>query len=149
MNQKQIEDVVRLVRRFLPPRFDHEVIAIDILMECWTNHIDRPTWRFVYRRCVDARRAESSNQRATARFAMLPFTSPRFEDVVQREEQVDRLVGPLSTLERQIIWYRFYQDMSLADISKEIKRDVNTIRQVLATALDKMKQAAMSHKENQ
>lgn len=120
--------------------FDTESIAMDILLESWVNGHDRPAHSFIKNRCLDIVRSTRREQQAMKNKPQGPSD---YDATDERDAQsrVGELVKVLDNLERKVIFYRFYADLPLAQISQRMGIDVNRIRQTLEVAIYKMREA--------
>ncbi len=132
-----------LVRSFVPPHVDSEDLAVEILIESWSKGHTQPSWSFIRHRCLDnlqaaSRELEVMKDKSTHE----PEFSP--DDELDQKLLVNALVSVLSPLEKKVVWYRFYMDLSTNDIASRAKLPLTSVRELLAQALFKMKQASWS-----
>ena len=140
IDKTTLKRVTTQVRAFVPRSYDHELIAMDILFESWTNKINHPTTGFVRRRCIDAMRKDTRERKLVEKMGVTKDANREQQDIQDRD-QINQLVRVLDPFERKIVWYRFYQDMPLVEIAESVSQDVNVIRETLLSAIFKMKQA--------
>lgn len=141
MNQESVNRVVALVRRFSSKTTDHEDLAIEILFESWTNHVEEPSVQFVRYRCIDAMRKASRSKRADE------VSSRQHHEVSMPQEQetsdtqgiVDGLMRSLSPFERKVVWHRIYAERTLEDTACELKVSVKIVRETFENAVYKMR----------
>ena len=115
---------------------------MDILFETWQNKVEVPSRTFIRHRCIDALRSLGREQQMVAWASGKSQEGDSTNKQSQDQDQVDRLMKTLSSFERKIVWYRFYQDLPLAEIAKRSKTDVNRVRETISTALYKMRQTS-------
>ena len=137
-----LDDLARvhsIVRQHLPPSYDREDIAVDILIESWTNHQPRPSWGFIRNRCIDMRRSHNKELGLIHdKSTHSPATQPPGHDA----QEIATLVRVLDPWERKLIYYRFYQDLPLPEIAKRLSCSLDRVRNTLSAALYKMKEEA-------
>lgn len=135
MDQSKIDQVTRRVRTLVPPAIDAEGLALDILLESWSNQISHPSRTFIQHRCYDAIRKMHREEQA-----LHSYVPPDPHNTEESEAKVGRLIMILSPVERKIIWYRFYQDLSIQDIARKVSMQSGTVKEILLAALYKMHQ---------
>lgn len=127
-----------IVKRFLPASYDTENITMEVLLESWKNAVFRPSRAFIQNRCIDSIRVQNRERAFRQDLQRQPqWHTPKG---VERKDQVEVLVGVLTPLERQLIWFRFYAGLSVRETSKETGMPVVKVRELLAGALFKMRE---------
>jgi len=144
----ELRRIESTVRRLLPRYYDHESLAVDILIESHLKGYDHPTTTFIRNRCYDAANHETTEQRARIKsqmFADQHHNSSEPEDADDdsaNRADVSDLIKVLGPLERKLIFYRFYLDLPIAEIARRLELNVNVVREQLTQALYKMRQEA-------
>ncbi len=134
---KRIHGVVRSI---LPSRYDTESIAVDIMIEYYEKGIVSPGRGYIRNRCIDVLRATQREQRMLEHVSHRPNQTegPNIDD----QDQVESLTSVLNPTERKLIIYRFYLSRTLEEISKDLSMDINKVRDTIAQAVYKMRQAS-------
>lgn len=140
MDQSTLNRVTRIVRSILPSHFDTESIAMDILVESWSNQIDDPSYSFIRNRCIDELRDRSSES------AHLESAShePRPRSCVSTPEDRDSiefLTQVLTQPEKKAIYYRFQLELSQAEVAQRMNLAPASVRELVASAVYKMREA--------
>lgn len=140
--QAQVTELTNKVRRLTPPSTDHEGLALDILFEVWQAGRLAPTFLDIRSRCTDEVRRRYAEAKNLSGIPPPAVPESEFESI-QRRDQVELLMrsSNLTNLEKKAIWYRYYAELDLTEIAKKLSQPINTVRQVLTTALFKMRQA--------
>ncbi len=132
-----------LVRRTLPPSYDHEDIAVEILLESWGNRVWKPSQAFIRQRCIDKIRARQREQRYCEEKQRSPpvYSSSS----VEVRSQIGLLVRDLSPLEKRVIWYRYYHGASVRETAEQLGLPVNKTREILRVILFRMRELGDRH----
>lgn len=138
LNLATFERVHAMVRRILKPSFDTENLAMEILLESWEK--GHEVHLLVRNRCYDLLRRSQKEK------AVMQVPRPRSNDTDQdpasdQRLDVGQLVRVLNTQERKLIFYRYYLDLSLREIARRHGLDVNKVREILASAIFKMRES--------
>ncbi len=80
-----------------------------------------------------SRKPEDEDQPPVELEAPENFTAPIF-----RKEIVQKLVGNLTPEYREMLWLRFYQDLSYEEIAQHCRIPIGTVKSRLKRALDKV-----------
>lgn len=127
------------VRQHLDPSYDREAIAMDLLLESWTEGVPFPSRNVIHFRCIDyARRRYKEldmNRDRTEHFDATPGDDPFPAQVINR--LVPQVLSPD---ERRIVFFRFYADLSLAECGRRLGWTLQRVRETLEGALYKMRQ---------
>lgn len=145
MDLPTLNRVLRTVRSILPSHFDTESIAMDILIESWSNQIIDPAYSFIRHRCLDAARSSRREHEVLVEAAEINKSIDSPDDSIpadDRDMMLNYLTSVLDSPERKAIFFRFYLDLSTLDISARMALDPSQVRELLASAIYKMKEAA-------
>jgi len=137
--------VLRTVRSILPAHFDTESIAMDILIESWSKNVPDPAYSFIRHRCLDAARNLRREHEVLTEAAEILRTDSSPGDSIPADDcdmMLNYLTAVLDSQEKQAIFYRFYLDLSTVDISLRMSTNAPRVRELLASAIYKMKEAA-------
>lgn len=131
------ERVHRSVKRILNPSFDTENLAMEVVLESWTNGHAEPSWSFIRHRCYDLLRRSQKEKE------VMQVPRPKAnEDLHDAEREVSYLMKVLNNQEKKLIFYRYYLDLTLRAIAERQGMDVNKVREVLTSAVYKMREAS-------
>lgn len=131
-----------IICRFLPPSFDREQLAIDILMESWLNSHPCPSPQFIHHRCIDALRHRAKERQVTTERALAQdrgFVEPSPHSC----DELTKLTKCLTPLEKKIIALRFHMDMTVDETAHHTKLSPDALRLHIQRALYKMRKEAM------
>lgn len=143
MDVKPYERVLVLVRQLVKPPIDAEDLTMAIIAESWINGCESPSYEFIRNRCYDRMRKLRTERKFLEGYASTRGTeAPSEETLEQNMNEVNNLVKVLDNLERKVIFYRFYMDLSLNDIADRLSLSRNRIREILANAVYKMRSEA-------
>lgn len=129
--------VLRIVKYLLSPQFDRESIASDILVESWTNGLPEPSYTFIRQRCINCIRSRAQEQRAMRDTTLHPPEST--EDTPRPD--ITQLTSVLDNRERQVIAYRFWLSLTIAEIAERLNCGTTQVQTIIAGALHKMREA--------
>lgn len=133
------ERVHKMVKRFLNPSFDTENLAMEVVLESWTNDHPEPSWSFVRNRCYDLLRRSQKEKEIMA--LPRPETTSKELDPGMKD-QVNQLMKILNNEERKLIFFRYYLDLTLREIAERQAMPINKVREVLTSAVYKMRDAS-------
>lgn len=131
-----LKRVRSIVAHHLPRWYDIDSIAVDILLESWDNDVEKPSWGFIVQRCIDQVRAHDREHGHLQQYQ----PAENHDISVDLLDQVNEIMKILNPLERKVVFYRFYLELSIADTAKRLRMDVNVVRETLTQAIFKMKQ---------
>lgn len=144
------------VRILVPNWFDRESLALDILMESWENGHTFPSVGFIRQRCIDAGRKQQRENNRLHEVARLRKESNKSEDLSdpetinkQNEQRVSGLMKCLTPIERQVIFLRFYVELSVVDSAKELSISAARVRDILSAAIYKMREETQERKDEE
>jgi DNA-directed RNA polymerase specialized sigma subunit len=140
--KSQLKRILAIVTCYTPPYIDRENITIDILLESWSHRIEQPSLEFIKNRCFNSIREQKLNQKSVLKKVKEAFQRQTQQQEIQDHDEVNMLTQCLNNLEKKVIIYRFYQDMSIKEISDTLKLPVLQISELLQGALYKMREAA-------
>lgn len=141
MDQSTLNRVTRIVRSILPSHFDTESIAMDILVESWSNKIDEPSYSFIRNRCIDQFRDLSTELSHLKSASHEARPRPHMSSPEDRDS-VDFLTQVLTQPEKKAVYYRFQLDLPLTEVAKHMSLTPASIRELVASAVYKMREAA-------
>jgi RNA polymerase sigma factor (sigma-70 family) len=137
------------VNAFLPPEYDREFIADTIILSAWTKEVPHVSKRYVRNKCISARRQMKRERKLNEEAArvggmrskpmLVPGTEKPEQEESDREMLVEEAVGKLTPLERRLIWMRYWDGQTLAEIAEQVRLNEEGIRQALDVALYKMR----------
>lgn len=130
-----------IVAQHLPPSYDRENLASDILIESWTNGQPQPSWGFIRNRCIDLQRSQGREKTSMRDKLTHPPLTPLPDDHVP--DELNHLTKVLDAWERKVIYHRFYLDLTLESIAKHLSCPLDRIRNTLAGAIYKMQQEGL------
>lgn len=143
METKDIERVIKIARRFLPPKLDVENIALDVLIESWQNGVEQPSVSFIRNRCYDAMRKDKLDLKIKETFVQTHSEETAGDQQsVEESDLMTKLTSVLTTEQKKLIWYRFYQELSLKQIGEKIGLSPNCVSEIIKEALFRMRQEA-------
>ena len=137
------DDILRvrsILRLYCPVHFDLDQMALDIIVESWSNGYPKPSWRFIKNRAIDALRSQQVEDNALGKLQQTEEHDARID--IDQNDLLNRLTKVLTRSEGEIIYLRFYENYSLREIAKRINRTERDISETLAIALYKMRQAS-------
>lgn len=141
MDQLLINSVTRQVKHLVPPQVDYEDLALEILFTSWLNKIEVPSLEFIRQRCFNAIR-NAKLEHVKIQHEPKTMIEPDIQPEIETRDEVQMLVSILSPTEKKLIWYRFYQELTLEEISKQTKIPLNLCRDTIQLALHKMRSIA-------
>lgn len=144
ISQLSIDRVTRLVSLYLSSHHDPESVAHQILFESWQNGVDSPTHRFIKLRCYTALREYQREKQVMEGASEQGHTTPAKTPLELHEletEMGELITRVLSPFERQVIWHRFYNECSIAEIASSLNKPVLLISETIQVALYKMKES--------
>lgn len=144
ITQLSIDRVTRLVSLYLSSHHDPESVAQKILFESWQNGVDSPTHRFIQLKCYSALREYQREQAVIEGASEDNYSLPAksTEELRELESELGELITRvLSPFERQVVWHRFYNESSVAEIAAQLKKPVLLVSETIQVALFKMKEA--------
>lgn len=142
---EQVERVHRLVRHFLPPEYDRDFIATEILLHAWQHNVPLISVGYVRYKCIDAWRSREAEKMRNEGYVHEP--SPRSltdsVDEMERKLLVEEIICHLTPLERKLIWMKFWKGMTLEEIAEETGVGRQEVQMKIQVALYTMKLEVM------
>lgn len=146
MDEGTIKRVLSIVTCYTPPYLDRENITMEIIFESWEHRIEDPSLGFIKNRCFNIMRQLGVNKRGTLKKLLEDHQRTKLKPTAtensQDQEEVNMLTKVITTEEKKVIWYRYYQDMTVKEISDTMKLPLLTVSEMLQAALFKMREAA-------
>lgn len=139
---QELSRIIKIVQKHLPPSYDRESIAMDIMVESIMNNTPSPSPTFIRNRCVDAYRRRTAEQKALTK--VRPPSTENHAMAVERRDSVERLTRTLSHYERRVIYLRFYEDMTIQEIAKELSIAPKRVSELLMLASVRLQQEALN-----
>lgn len=140
LTEENIALVRRVVHRTLPQSCDRESIVQDIICEAIAKKLPRVNTIHVRRRCIDVIRRVKREARALERFCRAQTMTTEFLSTLVNEDMINHLTAVLTVKERKVIWYRFYRDLTIEEVSKVTELPREQVSTHLREALYKMSQ---------
>jgi len=140
METEDLERVIRIARRRLPRGMDYENVAMDVLIESWQNKVEKPSVRFIKNRCWDAIRRMKVELRANEGLAQKTEEHDKEEKKVDHNDLMTKLTKNLTSMEKKVIFYRYYQELGVEEVGKKVGLGKTKAYQTLTEALYKMRE---------
>ena len=134
--------VLYLVRKLSPRWLDHEDLSVQIWIECWEKNI-LPTKLMVNRRIIDKIRYEKRR----AHINLLDRGSNDDNiSLLSNSNFLDKLMkkAGLTRAEENVIFLKFYLDMSTHDIADKTSQSSPNVGLLLYSGLEKLRISAFS-----
>lgn len=138
MSLGDLNRVITIVKHFLPPSYDTESIALDILMASWENDYPVPSQFYIKSRCLNILRDHKKELEIMERKSHEP--NHPVDENPEAKSEVDKAIAVLDNRERKVIYYRFYADYTMEVIAAKMGLSLLVVRQLLQGALYKMRQ---------
>jgi len=138
MDEEQVKKVYGSVCRFLPPSFDRENVALEILMSSFEKTNKPPSWGFIRNKCIDVMRRGKRELKANEAYLRQKQTPE--ESLEGVDELVEELIKVLTLDEKKAIFHMFYQGLSITKTSKKLHCTKAHVKELLSTAIFKMRQ---------
>lgn len=136
---EQLVFIQKKVAHYTPKWIDRESIVHDIWIECEEKNLT-PFASLIHHRCVDAIRAQIN--RSTKE--QLYQKAESLESSFSKKDYVNDLINKseLSSIERRLIYYLYYQGHTLADAGYLLSLTHHEVEKTKASALLKLQRAA-------
>ena len=132
--EKELSRIEHLVTQFTPTYIDRESLVQDIWLESNQKTNRPPSRTFVLHRCLNAIRNEHRRREVTRNFK--PRTREIKEDHLVLEDLIKR--AGLTIIEKQIIYYHFYEGKSIYETAEQLSISSAKTRQSLNSAIKRL-----------
>lgn len=144
LSPEEIRRIRRLVNFRLGPEYDRELIADDIILDALTNDIKHTPKGYIFKKCATAyqeRKRELEVNKKSLEFHQAESLSVKSDKEIQAlKDVVDKLTKVLDQDEQRVIWMKYWMDLTLEEICKEMKMRRERVQSIIRIALFKMNQ---------
>jgi len=132
--EKELSRITHLVSQFTPAYIDKESLVQDIWLESNQKTNRPPSRTFVLHRCLNAIRNEKRRREIVRNFE--PKMGEIREDHLVLEDLIKK--AGLAVVEKQIIYYHFYEGKSIYETSEQLNISFAKTKQSLNNAIKRL-----------
>jgi len=134
--EKDLSRITYLVAQFTPTYIDRESLVQDIWLESMQKINQAPSRVFILQRCLNAIRNEQRHRDAIRNI------KPVMKEIESDQLIIDDLVkkANLAVLEKQVIYYHFYEGKSIYETSKQLEISPTKAKQAMSHAIKRLQE---------
>lgn len=141
LSDAEINKVRKTVMVLLSSEYDRDLLSDQIITTAWEKGIEHVSGGFIRNKCISKWRERTREQVRNENFAYVQSKRDNNFELQETEQKatVEVAVKCLSSFERKLIWLRFYKNLTLEQIAKEVGMPRERIQKTIKVSLYKMR----------